>query len=119
MRAAATALVGEHDFRSFCVTESAEGKRTVREVFSVEIFEERQLGEASVVIQVKGNAFLHSMVRVIAGTLVEVGTGRRGPEWVAEALAAEDRAAAGPTAPACGLTLWSVSYPDDVWTELG
>ena len=56
-------------------------------------------------------AFLHSMVRIVVGTLVEVGPGRRDPAWVAEALAARDRAAAGPTAPPHGLTLWDVDVP--------
>ena len=117
MREAAALLVGEHDFRSFCVTESAAGKRTVRRIEVVEFAEEVVLGEQCVVVRVVGNAFLHSMVRVIVGTLVEVGTGRRGPEWVADALAACERSAAGPTAPAHGLTLWSVAYPEDVWVS--
>ena len=115
MRAAASHLVGEHDFRSFCVTISAAGKRTTRRVTSIEIFAEQALGEECMTVRVVGNAFLHSMVRTIVGTLVEVGTGRRSPEWVADALAAQKRAAAGPTAPANGLTLWSVDYPEDVW----
>lgn len=115
MRGGAQALVGEHDFRSFCTAESAEGKRTFRRLDVVEIGEEEHLGEACLVVRVVGNAFLHSMVRVIVGTLVEVGARRRDPSWVAEALAACDRAAAGPTAPAHGLTLWAVAYPDDVW----
>lgn len=114
MRGAAQALVGEHDFRSFCVADSAEGKRTVREVELLEITTDRQLGEHLIEIRVVGNAFLHSMVRVIVGTLVEVGSGRRPASWVEEALAARDRGAAGPTAPPEGLTLWHVSYPDEV-----
>jgi tRNA pseudouridine38-40 synthase len=115
MRAGAARLVGEHDFRSFCVTESAVGKRTVRRVDAIDLVREEHLGEECLVVRVVGNAFLHSMVRAIVGTLVEVGVGRRAPEWVAEALAARDRSAAGPTAPAHGLTLWRVEYPDDVW----
>ena len=115
MREGAAHLLGEHDFRSFCVTESAQGKRTSRRVDHVEIFEEEHLGERCIVVQVVSNAFLHSMVRVIVGTLVEVGAGRREPDWVAKAMAACDRSAAGPTAPAHGLTLWRVDYPDDVW----
>lgn len=115
MTAAAQALVGEHDFRSFCVTESAVGKRTVRRVDRVDVFPETHLGEECLCVRVVGNAFLHSMVRVIVGTLVEVGAGRRKPAWVREALAACDRAAAGPTAPARGLVFHSVEYPDDVW----
>ena len=115
MRHAARALVGEHDFRSFCVADSAQGKRTVRRVAAIDLFDEVQLGERSLVVRVEGNAFLHSMVRTIVGSLVEVGVGRCPAGWVGEALAARDRAAAGPTAPACGLTLWRVEYPDGVW----
>lgn len=115
MRLAAAELVGEHDFRSFCVTESAEGKRTFRRVDLVEISVEEQLGEECLTVRVVGNAFLHSMVRVIVGTLVEVGVGRRAPAWVAEVLAARNRSAAGPTAPPHGLTLWRVEYPPEVW----
>ncbi|MDP2181241.1 MAG: tRNA pseudouridine(38-40) synthase TruA [Actinomycetota bacterium] len=115
MRRAADALVGEHDFRSFCATESAEGKRTVRHVELVEVLPAEELGEHCVVVRVVGNAFLHSMVRVMVGTLVEVGAGRSEEGWVAEVLSARDRVAAGPTAPAHGLTLWHVDYPDEVW----
>jgi tRNA pseudouridine38-40 synthase len=115
MRVAAAHLVGEHDFRSFCVAESAGGKRTVRRVEVLDIGEEEHLGERCLVVRVVGNAFLHSMVRTIVGSLVEVGRGRRDPAWVAEALGALDRNAAGPTAPAQGLTLWHVEYPEDVW----
>ena len=115
MREAARHLIGEHDFRSFCATESAVGKRTFRRLDVVEVAEEEQLGERHVVVRVVGNAFLHSMVRVIVGTLVEVGAGRRDRQWVADALAARERNAAGPTAPAHGLTLWSVEYPAGVW----
>jgi tRNA pseudouridine38-40 synthase len=115
MNSGAEHLLGERDFRSFCVAESAQGKRTVRRVDRVEIGEEEHLGERCLAVTVVGNAFLHSMVRTIVGTLVEVGTGRREPDWVMQALGACDRAAAGPTAPAHGLTLWSVTYPDEVW----
>ena len=119
MRAGAAHLVGEHDFRSFCVVASAEGMRTVRTLERVDITEVTStadlLGEPLIAITVKGNAFLHSMVRVIVGSLLKVGAGRHEPDWIADALAARDRVEAGPTAPACGLTLVSVTYPDDVW----
>jgi len=115
MRTAAAVLIGEHDFRSFCVAGSAEGRSTRRSVELVEILPEEHLGEHCVTVRVVGNAFLHSMVRVITGSLVEIGLGRRDPGWLGEALAACDRAAAGPTAPAAGLTLWHVSYPDECW----
>lgn len=115
MREGASILVGEHDFASFCVAESAIGKPTRRRVEVLELVEEEHLGERCLTVRVVGNAFLHSMVRTIVGTLVEVGAGRREPAWVAEALAACSREAAGPTAPAHGLTLWHVDYPADVW----
>ena len=115
MRRAAEALIGEHDFKSFCVSESAEGRRTVRRLDIVEIVPESQLGEHSLVVRVVGNAFLHSMIRIMVGSLVEVGTGRRNPEWLAEVLAACDRGGAGQTAPPEGLVLWHVDYPEECW----
>jgi len=113
MRRAGQALVGEHDFRSFCVTESAQGKRTVRTIELLEIDVEREMGEHAVVVRIVGNAFLHSMVRVVVGSLVEVGSGRRPEEWLAEVLEARERSAAGPTAPPEGLTLWHVTYAEE------
>lgn len=115
MRVAARALIGEHDFRSFCVTQSAEDKNTVRLIESIDITPEEHLGEHVVVVRIVGTGFLHSMVRIIVGTLVEVGTGKRGAAAVGEALAALDRTAAGQTAPAHGLTLWHVSYDEECW----
>jgi tRNA pseudouridine38-40 synthase len=115
MREAAAALIGEHDFKSFCVASSAEGKRTHRRLDVIEVTPESMLGEHSICVRVAGNAFLHSMVRTIVGSLVEVGGGRRPPSWLGEARAACDRSAAGPTAPPHGLTLWHVTYPDDCW----
>lgn len=118
MREAAAALVGEHDLRSFCVASSAEGRDTTRRVLSIGVGREEQLGESCLVVTVVGNAFLHSMVRAVVGSLVEVGRGARPALWVADALAARDRASAGPTAPPHGLTLWCVEYPPGVLTEL-
>lgn len=110
MRQSAGYLVGEHDFKSFCMAVSAEGKSTNRNVFSITVEPEQIWGENLVVITVKGNAFLHSMVRTIVGTLVAVGLGRRKPEWVQEVLEARNRSAAGENAPAQGLVFWEVSY---------
>lgn len=112
MQAGATCLVGEHDFKSFCKATSAEGKPTSRYLERVEVSRVVEAGEPLVAIDVTGNAFLHNMVRTIAGTLVEVGRGHRGPSWVEKVLAAQDRAAAGPCAPAQGLTFVGVEYPD-------
>jgi tRNA pseudouridine38-40 synthase len=117
MREGAQALVGEHDFRSFCVSESAEGQRTVRDIALLEITPETEMGEHCVTVRVVGRSFLHSMVRIMIGTLVEVGRGRRSAAWVGDALQARSRAAAGPTAPSHGLTLWHVAYPEEFWPK--
>ncbi|MDR3037321.1 MAG: tRNA pseudouridine(38-40) synthase TruA [Coriobacteriales bacterium] len=110
MKQAAPLLVGEHDFASFCVAASAVDKNTVRKVLSVTLFGTDHLGESCLVLQVRGTAFLHSMVRVIAGSMLEVGLVRREPQWLSEVLAARNRTAAAQTAPAHGLTLWRVRY---------
>ncbi len=105
MREAAAILTGEHDFKSFCQT-GAQVESTVRTVHSIELEEQG----AELVIRVCGNGFLYNMVRIIAGTLIEVGQGKRAPESMLGVLAAKDRSAAGPTAPACGLTLMKYEY---------
>lgn len=110
MEEAARYFIGEHDFKSFCLAVSAEGRRTMRRVEAVNIFTEEVFGEEVVVIEVIGNAFLHSMVRAMVGSLVAVGKGLRAPSWIVEVLEAKDRKAAGENAPAQGLVLWSVDY---------
>ncbi len=100
MREAAAYLEGEHDFRSFCQT-GAQVRSTVRTLYALWVEEQGQ----DLVIRVCGNGFLYNMVRIIAGTLLEVGQGKREPESMRDILEAADRAAAGPTAPAHGLTL--------------
>jgi len=110
MKVAATFFEGEHDFRSFCVAKSADLGPTTREVSKVLVFGTQHLGEQCLVVQVIGNAFLHSMVRVMVGTLVEVGLRKHPPSWIEEVLEARDRQSAGQTAPAKGLTLWRVIY---------
>jgi tRNA pseudouridine38-40 synthase len=113
MREAARALVGEHDFRSFCVAGSADLTDTVRHLERIDVEHSSEMGERCVTLTVVGRSFVHSMVRIIAGSLVEVGLGRRDAAWFTDALAALDRTAAGPTAPPHGLVLWHVTYPDD------
>ena len=110
MREAAAYLVGEHDFKSFCMAASAVGKPTCRNVHEISLSREMIMGEDILTIKVVGNAFLHSMVRTIVGTLVMVGRGQRKPEWVREALEARNRTAAGENAPAAGLVFWRVQY---------
>lgn len=110
MNEGAAHLIGEHDFKSFCMAASAVGKPTHRNVMELEVYPEAIMGSPVVTVRVVGNAFLHSMVRTIVGTLVEVGRGKREPAWVADVLAACDRKAAGQNAPASGLVFWHVEY---------
>lgn len=100
MREAAGYLVGEHDFASFC-TAGAQVETTVRTITALEVLEH----EDEIIIRVTGTGFLYNMVRIIAGTLLEVGYGRRKPSEMTGILEAKDRQAAGPTAPAKGLCL--------------
>jgi tRNA pseudouridine38-40 synthase len=118
MYEAAQCLIGEHDFSSFCVTQSArdletQGLSTHREIFRIELDNTMVMGEQMLDIVIQGNAFLHSMVRVIVGTLVEVGRGKRDPRWMRDVLEARDRTSAGQTAPAQGLILEHVAYGDE------
>lgn len=105
MQQAAAYLVGEHDFASFC-SAGAQVQTTVRTIYSLEVIKEQEL----VTIRVCGGGFLYNMVRIIAGTLIQVGTGAKPPEWVKDVLEAKDRNQAGPTAPAQGLTLVKIDY---------
>ncbi len=114
MNEAAAYLVGEHDFKSFCLAASAVGKNTVRTLDELRVMPVNVMGEDALSIRVVGNAFLHSMVRSIVGTLVMVGSGRREPAWVKTVLEACDRQAAGENAPAKGLVFWRVRYRGDV-----
>lgn len=109
MRAAAAALVGTHDFSAFARAQHGR-ESPVRTVFACEV------GTAAgdrVTIDVSGNGFLYNMVRIIAGTLVEVGRGRVEPGAVHAMLASKDRSRAGPTLPAQGLRLRWIHYPED------
>ncbi len=110
MRAAAAHFIGERDYKSFCKAASAIDKPTCRYVSEVSLFEEDVMGERALVVRVVGNAFLHSMVRTMVGSLVMVGKGQRDPDWIERALEARDRTAAGECAPAHGLVFWDVRY---------
>lgn len=110
MRGAAAALVGEHDFTSFETTPSSRVSK-VRTIHRVDLFRRRggdDLDGSELWIEVEGNGFLHNMVRIIVGSLVMVGCGRRAPEWMETVIAARSRPAAGPTAPPQGLVLVSI-----------
>lgn len=105
MREAAAFLVGEHDFKSFC-TVGAQVRSTVRTIDACEVFREGDI----ITVRITGNGFLYNMVRIIAGTLICVGNGSLEPARMPEILAARDRNAAGPTAPAHGLTMIGIRY---------
>ena len=109
MQSAALCLLGEHDFTSFRASGcgASHPRRTITRLDVVRMDDE-------VVFDVEGPAFLKQMVRNLVGTLIEIGRGRRPPGWAAQVLAARDRTVAGETAPAWGLTLMSVGYPDKV-----
>lgn len=107
MGRAAELLLGEHDFAAFCTSRPGK-KSTVRTLRRLEISRE---GE-ELRLSFEGDGFLYNMVRILTGTLLEVGLHRRSPESVEEALLSQDRRLAGPTAPAKGLTLWSQDYGD-------
>jgi tRNA pseudouridine38-40 synthase len=105
MRQAANLLEGQHDFRAFTVS-SSDAETSVRTIQRVDVIEE----EGGLAILVAADGFLRYMVRAIAGTLIEVGRGRLSALSVETALSSKDRSQAGPTAPACGLTLLRVDY---------
>ncbi len=109
MRRAASVLVGKHDFASFQASGGDPGRHTVRHLYFVEI---QELAGGVIRIAVEGNAFLRCMVRILAGTLVDVGRGRIREDAVLGILAAKDRRAAGRTAPGKGLFLKWVRYPE-------
>ena len=104
MREAAIHLLGQHDFSAFCANRKMK-KSTVRYIESLQIAHN---GE-EVVFTVTGNGFLHHMVRIIVGTLLEVGRGERDASSIPELFGA-DRALAGELVPACGLCLMEVNY---------
>ncbi len=106
MRQAASYLVGEHDFKSFCsVRTSVED--TVRTILSCNV---ERTGDDVVNIRVTGTGFLYNMVRIIAGTLIQVGIGELEPKDMPRILRQRERSAAGPTAPAHGLTMIGIVY---------
>ena len=142
MREALTYVVGEHDFKSFQgAGGEASTHTTIRHIYQAELIQTPEDGSAgekeavntdddkaaarsdsaivangeqayTLTIRVTGNGFLYNMVRILVGTLLEVGRGRIAPEEMKTILEARDREAAGPTAPAHGLTLVGIRYPE-------
>lgn len=107
MQQAADHLIGEHDFSSF----RAQGCQSNSPFRRMHFITVRREGER-ILIELAANAFLHHMVRNIVGVLMAVGAGKQQPDWAREVLAARDRTAAGVTAPADGLYLAGVCYPE-------
>jgi len=113
MRKAASYLMGEHDFVSFCNVRT-DVENTVRTITALDILTNGD----EITIRITGNGFLYNMVRIIVGTLIRVGRGFYEPEKVKEILEAKDRKAAGVTAPAHGLMLMEIiktgMYDDNI-----
>ena len=105
MEQAAALLLGRHDFRSFCSVTKTK-KSTVRELRDIRITRQGKL----LCLRFTGSGFLYNMVRILVGTLLEVGSGQRSAADMSRILDARDRQAAGFTAPAQGLFLWEQKY---------
>ena len=105
MEQAAALLLGRHDFRSFCSVTKTK-KSTVRELLDISITRQGPMLR----IRFTGSGFLYNMVRILVGTLLEVGLGKREAASVPSLFEEKTRALAGPTAPAGGLCLWEVRY---------
>lgn len=114
MRAACGLFVGKHDFAAFRASNCA-AKTTVRTINALTLNEEGEFLH----LDVNGSGFLKNMVRVITGTLVEIGLGRHEPALVSHLLATGDRKEAGMTAPALGLCLMEVFYPAEIGSRAG
>ena len=105
MRRAASYLIGEHDFASFC-SANAQSNTTVRTIYDCSVTKSDDI----ILIRVKGNGFLYNMVRIIAGTLIKIGGSDMEADSIKGIIDAADREKAGPTAPACGLTMIGIEY---------
>lgn len=102
MQEATKHFLGEHDFAAFC-SAGAQVQTTVRTIYALDVMETEENNR--ITIRVTGNGFLYNMVRIIAGTLLEVGKGNQTPEQMETIITSKERGQAGPTAPAKGLKL--------------
>lgn len=107
MREAGAFVVGEHDFKSFCGS-GAQVKTTVRTIYELSVEKEGDI----TTLRVTGSGFLYNMVRILAGTLMEAGSGSLLPSDMKAIIEARNREAAGPTAPARGLTLMNIEFTE-------
>ena len=108
MQKAAGYVIGEHDFASFC-SAGAQVSSTVRTVSELTVEKEKNV----ITIRITGNGFLYNMVRIIAGTLLEIGSGKRPPEEMKRVIQGANRSLAGATAPAQGLHLIEIVYENE------
>lgn len=107
MKLASEYFIGEHNFKAFCSNKRFK-KSAVRRIYSIDFENDKKNGELRIIFC--GNGFLYNMVRIMTGTLVEVGQGKRKPEETEKLLKSEIRSLSGVTAPACGLCLEEVFY---------
>ena len=114
MRKAAAIIVGTHDFACFQTAGGTPRETTVRTVWALDILQDGEY----ITVSIKGNGFLYNMVRIIVGTLVEVGLGKKDASELSDIIASKDRGRAGHTAPPQGLYLKEVYY-DEQQTDLG
>lgn len=105
MQEAAFYLIGTHDFKSFCSVNTT-ATTTVRTIYDIKVIRDG----VDIVVRITGNGFLYNMVRIIVGTLMDVGRGKYEPSKVKDILEACDRTCAGPTVPACGLMLKELRF---------
>lgn len=108
MEAAAQYLIGEHDFSSFRSSE-CQAKSPIKTLYSIEIIS----AQPWLYFKIRGNAFLHHMVRNLVGTFLMIGTGKQSSGWMSEVLTAKDRRVAAPTFAPDGLYLVKIAYPDE------
>ncbi|OOB80063.1 MAG: tRNA pseudouridine(38-40) synthase TruA [Epulopiscium sp. Nuni2H_MBin003] len=105
MKEASTYIVGTHDFKCFCASKTG-AKTTTRTVYDINLYTDEDI----IKIDISGNGFLYNMVRIIVGTLIEVGRGKIPPSEVERIIQSKNRKNAGPTAPALGLMMLNVEY---------
>ena len=108
MEAAAQYLIGEHDYSSFRSSE-CQAKSPIKTLYSIEIIS----AQPWLYFKIRGNAFLHHMVRNLVGTFLMIGIGKQSSEWMSEVLAAKDRRVAAPTFAPDGLYLVKIAYPGE------
>lgn len=107
MKKSAACLIGEHDFSAFRSSE-CQSKTPVKTIYAIDIISQ----EPFLYFRIRGNAFLHHMVRNLVGSFLQIGTGRQDPEWMAQLLLTKDRRLAAPTFMADGLYLAKIAYPE-------